>query len=167
MSAEIHTAQAEEWRAVRDLRLRALADAPDAFGSTLERERAYGEGEWLGWISGWDGSVNRLLAAVEREAWIGMAVGSHEDGRDHVHLYGMWVDPVARRRSLGSELVEAVIAWAIERRTSAIELGVTESNPGAVAFYRRMGFADTGERSPLRDGSALAVIKMRRDLAAR
>jgi len=38
-SIEVQTARGEDWRAIRDLRLRALIDAPDAFGSTYEDER--------------------------------------------------------------------------------------------------------------------------------
>ena len=35
-----------EWRVYRELRLRALADSPDAFGSTYEREAARTDAEW-------------------------------------------------------------------------------------------------------------------------
>jgi hypothetical protein len=38
----------EDWQGVRELRLRALADAPEAFGSMLEVELAHGEAEWIG-----------------------------------------------------------------------------------------------------------------------
>ncbi len=164
MTLEIRAARPDEWPRVRDLRLRALADAPDAFGSLLETERGYGEGDWHGWIDGWDGSVNHLVVAIDDGAWLGMAVGSHEDGTDHIHVYGMWVEPSSRRRSLGSALVEAVFGWARGRGVARVELGVTESNPGAVAFYRRLGFEDTGNRTPLREGSPLAVSVMRLDL---
>jgi ribosomal protein S18 acetylase RimI-like enzyme len=34
---------------------------------------------------------------------------------------------------------------------------------GAAAFYERLGFADTGERYPLRDGSDLTTRVMRRE----
>ncbi|HET6561378.1 MAG TPA: hypothetical protein VFG72_05855 [Marmoricola sp.] len=38
------------WEGWRELRLRALALDPDAFGSTLERERDLDEAFWRGWL---------------------------------------------------------------------------------------------------------------------
>jgi ribosomal protein S18 acetylase RimI-like enzyme len=161
---EVRTARSDEWRRVRDLRLRALADSPDAFGSTFERERAHAKREWLRWISGWESAVNRLVVAVDGDEWIGMAVGSRTGDDERAHLYAMWVDPLARRAGIGRRLVEAVLAWARDQGTTEIELGATATNRGAVEFYEGLGFADTGERHALRDGSRLEVVVMRRDL---
>jgi GNAT superfamily N-acetyltransferase len=161
---EVRTARPDEWRRVRDLRLRALADSPDAFGSTFERERAHAKGEWLRWISGWESAVNRLVVAVDEDEWIGMAVGSRTGDDERAHLYAMWVDPRARRAGIGRRLFEAVLSWAEAEGATEIELGATAINRGAVVFYERLGFADTGERHALRDGSPLEVVVMRRRL---
>ena len=40
---------------------------------------------------------------------------------------------------------------------SPVVLGVTETNDPAARFYERLGFADTGRRHPLREGSPLSV----------
>ena len=164
MSVDVRAASPDQWQRVRELRLRALQDSPDAFGSTLERERGNGESEWRAWVSGWEGADNGLFVAVAKEVWVGMAVGSHEHGKDHTHLYGMWVEPDSRRHAVGSLLVEAVLDWSRGRGAAAVELGVTEANPGARAFYRRMGFDETGEVYPLREGSSVTVAVMRRPL---
>lgn len=161
---EVRSARPNEWRRVRDLRLRALADSPDAFGSTFERERAHAKRDWLRWISGWEGGVNRLVVAVDGEAWIGMAVGSRTGDEERAHLYAMWVDPRSRGAGVGRRLVEAVLAWAEAEEATEIELGATAINRAAVVFYERLGFADTGERHALRDGSPLEVVVMRRGL---
>ena len=161
---EVRAASPDEWRSVRDLRLRALEDSPSAFGSTLERERAYAKREWLQWISGWERAVNRLLVAIDERTWIGMAVGSRADDDERVHLYAMWVDPGSRRTGVGRRLVEAVLEWAEAEGATEIELGATAINRDAVVFYERLGFADSGERHALRDGSPLEVVVMRRGL---
>jgi ribosomal protein S18 acetylase RimI-like enzyme len=65
----------------------------------------------------------------------------------------MWVAPDARGAGVGRALVDAVAAWARDRGCGRLVLSVTESNERARRFYVTHGFADTGERRPLREGS--------------
>ena len=159
----IRLARREEWERVRDLRLRSLEEAPDAFGSTLEDEGAYGEREWVDWIEGWEGATNVLYVAEAGEAWVGMAVGSRSGSAPNAHLYAMWVEPGSRTRGIGSRLVHEVLAWARSWDARWVVLGVTDINEGAARFYGRLGFADTGKRHPLREGSERAVRILRRE----
>ncbi len=141
--------------------MRSLADAPDAFGSTLERERRHGEPQWIEWIEGWEGARNVLFVAEREDDWIGMAVGSRTGGEPEAHLYGMWVDPTWRGKGVGARLVDEVLGWARSWGSRGVILGVTETNDGAAGFYEHLGFADTGERYPLREQSTLACRVLR------
>jgi ribosomal protein S18 acetylase RimI-like enzyme len=76
----------------------------------------------------------------------------------------MWVDPTFRGAGVGARLVERVLAWARSWDARSVTLGVTETNDGAVGFYEHLGFADTGERYPLREGSRLTCRALRREL---
>jgi ribosomal protein S18 acetylase RimI-like enzyme len=59
------------------------------------------------------------------------------------------------------------VAWVASLGVAEIELAVTETNDTARAFYEARGFVDTGARQPLRVGSPLRVIVMRRRVPIR
>lgn len=61
-------------------------------------------------------------------------------------LDSMAVDPTARRQGVGSALLEAVIAWAIENRSPRMTLEVRYSNAAAIRLYERHGFVREGLR---------------------
>lgn len=166
MTADVRTRRVrrEEWERVRDIRLRALTESPDAFGSTFERERPLARSEWIDFIEGWSGATNALYVAEAGDAWIGIAVGSRAADEPVAHLYAMWVDPAWRARGVGTRLVNEVRAWARSWAATSVVLNVTGSNEAAVAFYARLGFVATGERHLLREGSHLFVRVMRRTL---
>ena len=160
---EVLRAEPDDWQHVRDVRLAALLDSPDAFGSTHAEESERGEEEWRAWTTGWSGAADQALFAAEEEGWVGIALGVRwQEEPEAVHLYAMWVDPSSRRRGVGRALVEPIGAWARDLGVGRIVLRVTEGNAAAVALYEGCGFADTGEREPLRNGSGATTMVMQR-----
>ncbi len=151
----------------RDLRLRALRDAPDAFGATSEASADRDAAYWRGWITGegWDGEV-RSWVAEDRGTWRAMAVGARFDASPTVvHLFGMWVEPALRGSGIASRLVGTVAAWAIARGAERLRLAVSDGNDRAETFYAKQGFVRTGEdATPLREGSTVLVHAMERVL---
>ena len=74
-AVRVRTLGGHEWPLYRALRLRALADAPEAFGSTLAEEEARPDADWawrlkLGATSGRDRPlVAELAGAAAGMAW--------------------------------------------------------------------------------------------------
>lgn len=139
---ELRRIGADDWALWRDVRLKALADAPEAFYSTLERERAYDEARWREWMTG----ARVHVVAFDNETPVGL-VGGHlaEEGAE---LYGMWVAPAARGSGVSDDLVREVLAWAGEQGHGKLRLWVAKDNPRATRFYERLGFTMDGEIWP-------------------
>lgn len=132
----------EHWERVREVRLRALAEAPDAFGTTLAEDLARKVETWRARL---EEPVNATFVAVLDGADIGVATGSSYEWSDgQAGLFGMWVAPEARRLGVGKRLVDAVLAWAREAGYPSILLDVGDENPAAVALYASKGFEPTG-----------------------
>ena len=145
---EVRQARAADWDVLRELRLRALADTPDAFASTLEQEAALPEQVWRQRAEGGGGSVNFI--AWEDGAGIGMAaIFPEADVPGRMHLVGMWVHPRRRRRGVARALVEQAVRWAEEHRASEVVLWVADHNIPARRLYERAGFQPTGHHQPL------------------
>ena len=130
----------EDWRLWRELRLRALEEAPYAFGSTLADWQGASDTEarWRGRLS----DVPFNLVAEWRKTPVGMASGTASGPDGSVELISMWVAPVARGRGVGDSLVDAIVEWAREQCAARVVLAVFQGNEHALALYRRHGFIE-------------------------
>jgi GNAT superfamily N-acetyltransferase len=151
MGLAVRRVRADEASRLRALRLRALADAPWAFGSTLAREEALAEQVWRERAAqGAAGETAVTYVAEDADRWIGMATGLvTETEPARLDLVGMFVEPAARGRGVGGALVEAVLAWARARGAGGLYLWVTTTNRAAITLYERCGFRPTGATKPL------------------
>jgi GNAT superfamily N-acetyltransferase len=157
----------DDWEPLRDVRLRALAEAPRAFGSTLERERDRTEAEWRLWAGRGRSGDGVMFVAADGDRFVGLAGGYPEEDPEAVHLVSMWVDPAVRRSGTGRALVESVVAWARERGARVINLWATDENHPAIALYRSCGFEPTGSHQPLPSNPELSESEYRLVLGSR
>jgi ribosomal protein S18 acetylase RimI-like enzyme len=132
-----------EGRRLRAIRLRALAQDPDAFYRTHAEEVALPERSWEEWI-GRERTV--LLVAVQdgRDVALGALVPDRQVP-DELAVVAFWVDPGARGRGVGRLLLDALVAHARADGAPAVTLGVADSNAAAVDLYAAAGFEHTGQ----------------------
>jgi len=134
---------AEEYRA---LRLRALREEPEAFGSSWEEENARPLEQTIARLQGDDMTAFGGFDDAGRLA--GMVRLRRQDGVKAEHkadILGMYVPPEVRGRGLGRMLLDAAITQA--RATPGIEqlmLAVNATNIPARNLYLAMGFEPFG-----------------------
>ncbi|MEU9452333.1 GNAT family N-acetyltransferase [Streptomyces sp. NPDC048277] len=160
--------RADEWEAVKRLRLVALQDpvAGIAFLETYEdalarpdsfyQERAArsaeepsgarqfiakaADGEWVG-------SLTVLVEEAGATDWAGLPVERRQG-----HVVGVFVRPEHRGRGILKVLFDAGVAWAREQGAERVRLLVHEENARAQGAYRKAGFVPSGVIVPLGQG---------------
>ncbi|MEN3275227.1 MAG: hypothetical protein V7631_1017 [Massilia sp.] len=154
---------AHEWPLYRSLRLRALADAPAAFGSTLAAEQDRADEDWA-WRLGLAASSGRdhpLVAEVGGVA-VGLAWAKFDPNEAQlVNLFQMWVAPEARGCGVAAALLDEALAWARSRKARTLQLGVMCGNDAARRLYERAGFVAFGAPEPARPGDPRLEQMMR------
>jgi len=149
---QVRRLEPDDWFTMREVRLAALADSPDAFGSTTARETAFPEAEWRRRIRGsppfvaWEGDEPVGLAGVKQ---------NRATNADEWELVGMWVRPDARGGGVADKLVSAVVDAVKAEQADCLTLWVADGNARARGFYTRFGFEPTGARQVFKrdDGS--------------
>lgn len=142
----------EEYRA---LRLRALREEPQAFGSSWEEESQRPPEMAIARLQSSDQAA--FGGYDDNDRLVGMVWLWREGGiksRHKGYIISMYVAPEARGHGLGRKLLDAAIARA--RETPGIEqllLAVTSINTPARSLYLSMGFEPYGlERKALKLG---------------
>ena len=143
---DVETLAADDWKILRDVRLRALEDSPTAYISSRQTEITWTEARWR---RSFEDSV--WVVAGSRPEIVGMARSVRVDHRPPFerHLESVWVEPGHRRTGVLrtllrylAQLEPAVLEWRVWVLTDNVE---------ARTAYERLGFRSTGERQPLND----------------
>jgi len=135
---------------LRDLRLQALRDTPEAFGSTIERELARTTSDWQRWFS-----PGVTLILEQGQVPRGLVAGALDAEDPAVaHLLAMWVHPELRGTGAAGLLVTSLLGWAAGRGARLVRLAVVDTNERARRLYSRHGFRLDGQQAIwARDGA--------------
>ena len=162
-SQVVNRIRADQWRILRDVRLRALEEAPYAFGTTLAEGEKRTDRDWQDMARDHANLSDRAyFMAYVGDNPCGMA-GCYRKVSDVVVLTAMWVAPEFRGQNIGEQIVRAVIEWAGAGGASTLEAWVSENNPARI-FYQKIGFEETCLTEPLRSDSKIQMILIRRDI---
>jgi GNAT superfamily N-acetyltransferase len=157
----VRRAGAQDWAALRAIRLEALADEPDAYVSTHLESVTYPDGRWRRIVVDYC-----YFLAEDGGRVVGMASGGANELYPGTRwLYGMFVTPAARGTGVATQLVDAVVEWARGEGATELYLQVTASLPRSRAFYVKSGFVETGDRLTMHRDARLELLTMRRSLA--
>lgn len=151
--------RSDDTELLRSVRLAALEDSPEAFGETLEGARA---ADWSARaVEGATLADRAVFVAVIRTGPVGMVFVKGASPPEPAFLGGMWVAPEFRRRGVGQALVQHGLNFLQLAGQTALSLWVTRGHDGVVAFYRALGFRETGATSTLRPGSDVLIDELR------
>jgi RimJ/RimL family protein N-acetyltransferase len=131
-----------------ELRLRALKDHPEAFGSDYETSRQRGYGPVIERNFGPDAGINTIFAAFDDAGTILSTVGVFgETGkRSHIaNVIGVYTRPETRGQGLCRRLIDAAIAHC--RAASGIHqvhISVNADNAPALHVYEAAEFIAWG-----------------------
>jgi len=142
----------------RDLRLRALEESPEAFGSSYEEDAARPLDEIADRLRPMRQPTGRVtMGAFMGERLVGIAAciqATHLKARHKADIYGMYVAPEARGRGVGRTLLARLIDEARKwQQVEWINLTVVERGTVARRLYAAAGFQEFGrEIDGLRQG---------------
>jgi GNAT superfamily N-acetyltransferase len=124
--------EGDRWRRIR---LRALQEAPYAFGTTYAEASQWTDARWEAQVV----EFATFVAVLDGQD-VGVARGASHHRSDARELVSMWVDPAARRMGIGAQLIERVSAWASAAGATMLVLDVVAGNASAIALYDKAGF---------------------------
>ena len=162
--ARVRRIRADEGALLKTLRVRALAEEPEAFGESVAEAEARDGAAYVARVRAASEGDRRAWFLAERPgdpAPIGLAMGRRRPP-DTCMVFSVWVAGTARRRGVGRALVDAIAGWARSWGAVMLVLWVYRSNEPAIRFYERLGFRVQGDGPDAELGAphdALAMVR--------
>lgn len=135
----------------RNIRLSALKESPEMFGSIYDCEKKLSTQQFMKRLD----SFTAFGAYIE-EKIVGLCVFKQEDGVKDAHkayLSSVFVEPEFRGLGVAEKLLQSVKNYAREH-VEQIMLSVVDGNIAAIKLYEKQGFKIYGvEPRALKEGS--------------
>ena len=127
-----------DWRTLKTMRLKALADAPHAFVTTWAAEWGMRQTAWLGRFT----DRTWVVARVDGEA-VGVACLSPaaRGAPRRPFVESVWVDPPHRGRGRRRQMLDHLEVHALAAGAEELWLWVLDTNEGAGRAYVKLGFS--------------------------
>jgi ribosomal protein S18 acetylase RimI-like enzyme len=160
----------ERWAEYKQLRLRALESAPQAFGQSWESAAARPDDHWQQRLADVVVGNNNWLVFAERDGRLIGMTGAFQWPEDieanRAMIIAVYVEEDHRGQGIGEALMRAVLEELRGHVATAI-LAVNPIQAAAVRLYERMDFKPTGtEVNEMGDGTKCEEIVMERPVDA-
>ena len=167
MSANIvRPATVNEWKAWKELRLKALQDSPQSLGELYADAAKKTDDEWKGKMQEVaSSSIADTLFAIIGEQPVGMMyVFVRNDQKNTGGIGGLWVSSEHRQQGIGKDLVLAALDWLTKKHLKRVTFWNNKDNPTSSAFYEKIGFVYSGVEKPLESDPSFTIGEMVKDL---
>ncbi len=125
----------------KTLRLHALKTEPDKFSSNYERESAYTDSEWQGWLGN---EINAFFGLFDNGNLIGITGIVRLDRNPQATeaiLVASYLLPAYRRQGLSRKLYQARLDWAASQPgLKQVRVSHRESNEASRRAHQAFGF---------------------------
>jgi len=134
--------------AYKTLRLEALQNHPEAFGSDYAEQAADPDSVWAGRIrASLQGESAHLLLADAGDELAGMLALFRDGGiktRHAASLVSVYLRPAWRGQRLLDRMIHQALAWCATVQIRIVRLTVVTTNAPAIRCYHRCGFEVSG-----------------------
>ncbi len=153
----------ERWNEYKTLRLRALKDDPQAFGSSYAKEVAYSDEKWR------EKTNDNVFFACNGNDLVGMmGIWQSEDDKNNkvANVFGVYVIPEFRGKGISKMLMQSLVEeLKTSPNISKLKLTVNKDQVSAVKLYEAFGFKTMKEeKALLGDGNYYDEYLMEKDL---
>ncbi len=142
---EIFKLTPKDWKKLKDLRLEALREDGDAFGSSYAESAAHSDDEWKQKLAN---LKNPTVVVCDEGQAIGMAGAYQEKGVNLKHIayiWGVYLRKSYRGKGVSIKLMEALLVEiAKNTEIEKINLNVNTGRLSAVKLYKKLGFKIAG-----------------------
>lgn len=137
----IRKASVKDWKKFKEIRLDALRNNPEAFGSAYEEEVNRTDNRWKNSLR----NKNKVVfLALDKEIPVGLSKIAYESAikMNHLaHIYSVYVKPEYRGRKISNRLIKSVLADAKNKKIiKKVKLNVVTKQLPAINLYKKFGF---------------------------
>ena len=140
---EVSLLSPDEWERLRNIRIRALRENPEAFGANLNEVMAQSQEDWLRLYEKEDYLVGSCDGVDVGMLYIEVLKGDHGAT---CWIGGCWTDPGFRGIGVMRSLFRFIDEHASEKGWQRQGLGVWADNLTAINSYKSLGFNFAGEK---------------------